>query len=127
LRLKGKGFIVGALAGAAMGLIIVACAGCATLRGPGPTVPAPVVQVVKECHQTVEANFVEIVNATAAGDEWLSGLESLVKASSLCAVRVAAEQLIQEYAGIKMEPSNVDVPGRLKVWLQDHPNTGATQ
>lgn len=107
-------------------LLFAVLSGCAYQRTIPSAAAVVLPAVVKECSQVVETNFVELVNYTAAENDWKSGLESLAISTSLCAVRVAAQQLIEEYAGIKMEPSNVDVPGRLKTWLADHPNTGAS-
>jgi hypothetical protein len=116
-----RNFIAGAITATVIGLLIVGFAGCGYQRvlAPAATVLPP---IAKECSQTVESKFVELVNYAAAGDDWKTGLGNLAIQTSLCAVRVAAQQLIAEYAGIKMEPGNVDVPGRLKTWLSEHPN-----
>lgn len=125
-----RSFIAGAITAALLIWAAVALAGCypVTEFAPPPKTPAPVVKlppVVKACTQVVDAGFVELVNSIAAGDDWYVGLDAAVTATSLCAVRVAAEQLIAEYAGIKMEAGNVNVASRLKLWLEQHPNTGA--
>jgi len=117
-----RNFIAGAFVATAIGLLIVAFAGCGTWLTEfpkAPQIPPALTPIVTDCKDKVEANFVGLVADALAGSDYEFDLANLVSQTSLCAVRVAVQKVIDEYKAAK---ASIDAPvlNRGYDWLDRH-------
>ena len=119
-RIRARDFIIGAIAGALACLLSV-FSGCKALTDwPTPVVPPAVAPVVTECKGPVEENFVTLVGDALAGADYESDLSMLVGQTTLCAVRVAVQTLLDRYGQSKALATS-PVVQRGRDWLLAHP------